>query len=130
MLLITGNVVQKIHPHILVGDSIQGSLMLTYFLFKNGKIENPSCSASCYLIQNISHHILHCPATYSFCRSLFGELLSLYELLFRPWKWPGFWGSTVFYHVSIPRKGSGNYNENINNMVYKPFFKCCRCYQV
>ena len=33
-----------------------------------------------------------------------------------PGKFPGFWGSMVFRHAPIPRKGSGRNNNNNNNM--------------
>ena len=55
------------------------------YLSRIGKIENPSCSACGHPSQDISHLILHCPATDSLRRSLFGDSLSLYDLWSRPW---------------------------------------------
>ena len=83
------------------------SLPLSFYLSRIGRIENPSFSVCGHLSQDTSHLILHCPATDSLRRTLFGDSLSTIsgpdpgELL-------GFWGSMVFYHAPIPRKGSGN----------------------
>ena len=84
------------------------SLLLGSYLSRIGRIENPSCSACGHSSQDTSHLILHCPATDSLHRSLFGDSLSLYDLWSRPWEFPGFWGSMVSRHAPIPRKGSGN----------------------
>ena len=62
------------------------SLLLNSYLSRIGRIENPSCSAYGHSSQNTSHLILHCPATDSLRRSLFGNSLSLYELWSRPWR--------------------------------------------
>ena len=56
------------------------SLRLSSYLFRIGIIENPSCSVCGHLSQDISHLILHCPATDSLRRSFFGDSLSLYDL--------------------------------------------------
>ena len=61
------------------------SLLLGSYLSRIGRIENPSCSACGHSSQDISHLILHCPATDSLRRSLFGDSLSLYDLWSRPW---------------------------------------------
>ena len=61
------------------------SLLLSSYLSRISRIKNPSCSACRHSSQNISHLILHCPATYSLGRSLFGDSLSLYDLWSRPW---------------------------------------------
>ena len=61
------------------------SLLLSSYLSRIGRIENPSCSACGHPFQNTSHLILHCPATDSLRRSLFGNFLSLYDLWSRPW---------------------------------------------
>ena len=61
------------------------SLLLGSCLSRIGRIENPSCSACGHSSQDISHLILHCPATDSLRRSLFEDSLSLYDLWFRPW---------------------------------------------
>ena len=61
------------------------SLLLSSYLSRIGRIENPSCSACGHSSQDISHLILHCPATDSLRRSLFGDSPSLYYLWSRPW---------------------------------------------
>ena len=61
------------------------SLLLGSYLFRIDRIENPSCSACGHPSQDISHLILHCSATDSLRRSLFGNFLSLYDLWSRPW---------------------------------------------
>ena len=60
-------------------------LLLGSYLSMIGIIENPSCSACGHSSQDISHLIVHCPATDSLHRSLFGDSLSLYDLWSRPW---------------------------------------------
>ena len=61
------------------------SLDLGSYLSRIGRTENPSCSVCGHSSQDISHLILHCPATDSLCRSLFGDSRSLYDLWSRPW---------------------------------------------
>ena len=61
------------------------SLLLGFYLSRIGRIENPSCSACGHSSQDTSHLILHCTATGSLRRSLFGDSLSLYDLWSRPW---------------------------------------------
>ena len=57
------------------------SLDLGSYLSRIGRTENASCSACGHSSQeDISHLILHCPATDSLCRSLFGDSRSLYDL--------------------------------------------------
>ena len=60
------------------------SLLLSFFLSKIGRIDNPSCSACGHPSQDISHFHLHCPAKDSLRRLLFGDSLSLYDLWSRP----------------------------------------------
>ena len=60
------------------------SLLLGFYLSRIGRIENPNCSACGHSSQDISHLILHCPATNSLRRSLFGNFLSVYDLWSRP----------------------------------------------
>ena len=78
------------------------SLLLGSYLSRIGRIENPSCSACGHSSQDTSHLILHCPATDSLRRSLFGDSLSLYDLWSRPWELPCFWGSMVLPPCSYP----------------------------
>ena len=61
------------------------SFLLSSYLSRFGRIENPSCSACEHSSQDTSHLILHCPATDSSRRSLFGDSLFLYDLWSRPW---------------------------------------------
>ena len=61
------------------------SLLLGSYLSRIGRIENPSCSACGHPSQDISHLILHCPATDSLHRSPLGDSLSLYDLWSIPW---------------------------------------------
>ena len=56
------------------------SFLLGSYLSRIGRIENSSCSACGHSSQDISHLILHCPATDSLRRSLFGDSSSLYDL--------------------------------------------------
>ena len=88
------------------------SLLLSSYLSRISRIDSP-CSAFGHSSLDTSHVILHCPATYSLRRSLFGDSLSLYHLWSRPWGVAQLLGLHVFRHVPIPRKGSGNNN----NMV-------------
>ena len=62
------------------------SLLLGSYLSRIGRIENPSCSACGHSSYDTSHLILHCPATDSLRRSLFGDSMSLYDLWSRPWE--------------------------------------------
>ena len=57
------------------------SLLLRSYLFRIGRIENPSCSACRHSSQDTSHLILHCPITDSLRRSLFGDSVSLRPLV-------------------------------------------------
>ena len=56
------------------------SLLLSSHLSRIGRIENPSCSVCGHPSQDTTHLILHCPATDSLRRSLFGDSLSLNDL--------------------------------------------------
>ena len=60
------------------------SVLLSSYLSRIGRIENPSCSACGHSSQDTCYRILHCPATNSLRRSLFGDSLSLYDLWSRP----------------------------------------------
>ena len=56
------------------------SLLLSCYLSRVGRIENPSCSACGHSSQDTAHLILHCLAAHLLHRSLFGDSLSLYNL--------------------------------------------------
>ena len=73
-------------------------------------------------VPGISHLILHCPATDSLRRSLFGDSLSLCNLCSRPWgvaRLVGHHG--LGRHAPIPRKGSGNNNNTLMMTPHKIF---------
>ena len=57
------------------------SLLLGSYLSRIGRTENPSCSVCGHSSQDTSHLILHCPATDSLRRSLFGDSVSLRPLV-------------------------------------------------
>ena len=61
------------------------SLLLSSYLSRIGRIENPSCSACGHPSQDTCHLVRHSPATDSLRRSLFGDCLSLYDLWSRSW---------------------------------------------
>ena len=61
------------------------SLLLSFYLSRIGRIENPSCSACGHPSQDTTHLILHCPAKDSLRHPLFGSFLSLCDLWSRPW---------------------------------------------
>ena len=92
------------------------SLLLGCYLSRIGIIENPSCSACGHSSQDISHLILHCPATDSLRRSLFGDFLSLYDLWSRPWGVARLLGLHGVPPCS-PSLGRGRVNNN-NNLGY------------
>ena len=72
------------------------SLLLSSYLSRIGRIENPSCSACGHSSQDTSPLILHCPATGSLRRSLFGDSLSLFDTWSRPWEASGAsWSSAM-----------------------------------
>ena len=60
------------------------SLLLSSYLSRINRIENPSCSACGHSSQDTSDLILHCPATDSASLALW-PLLSFYDLWFRSW---------------------------------------------
>ena len=88
------------------------SLLLVYFLFRIGRIENPSFSACGHSSQDISHLVLHCPATDSLRRSLFGDSVSLRPLVQTLWSCPISGASAM-----PPSLGRGRVTNN-NNMAW------------
>ena len=83
------------------------SLLLSSYLSRIGRIENPSCSACGHSSQDISYLIPHCPATDSLRRSLFGDSLSLYDLWSRPWGVARLLGLGGLPLLSHPSEGVG-----------------------
>ena len=86
------------------------SFLLSSYLSRIGRIENPSCGSCRHPSQDISRLILHCPATDSSRRSLFGDPLSLYNLWSRSWRVVQLLAPHGFSPCSILRKGSGSNN--------------------
>ena len=80
------------------------SLLLSSYLSRIGRIENSYCSACGCLSQDLSFH----SALSSY--RLFAPLTLCLTTISGPGpgELPGFWGSMVFRHAPIPRKGSGN----------------------
>ena len=79
------------------------TLLLSSYLSRIGKIENPSCSACGHSSQYTSDLILHCPATDSLRRSLFGDSWFLLDLWSRSWgvsRLLGLHGLSSYLHPS------------------------------
>ena len=92
------------------------SFLLGCYFSRTGRIENLSCSACGHSSQDTTYLILHCPATDSLRRSLFGDSHLSTTFGPNPGELRGFWGSMVFRHAPIPRKGSGNQQQQQNNV--------------
>ena len=91
------------------------SLLLGSYLFRIGRIENPSCSACGHSSQDTSPLILHCPATNSLRRSLFVDSVSLQPLVHTLGSCPA---SGAPWSSAIPpslERGRVNNNNNHNN---------------
>ena len=75
------------------------SVLLSSYLTRIGRIENPFCSANGHPSQDTSYFILHCPAMDSFALLAFWRFfVSLRPLV---------WGSIVFRHAPHPSEGVG-----------------------
>ena len=83
------------------------SILLSSYLSRIGRIENPSCSACGHSSQDTSHLILHCPAADSLRCSLFGDSLFLYDLWSRPLGVARLLGLVSFPPCSHPSEGVG-----------------------
>ena len=92
------------------------SLLLGYYLSSIGRIENSSCSACGHSSKDISHLILHCPATDSLRRSLFGDSLPLYYLWSRLWGVARLLGLHGLPPCSHPSEGVGNQQQQQHAM--------------
>ena len=88
------------------------SLLLGSYLSRIGRIGNPSCCACGHSSKDTSYLILHCPATDSLRRSLFGDSLSLYDLWSRPWGVARLLGLHGLPPCPHPAEGVGNNNNN------------------
>ena len=84
------------------------SFLLSSYLSRICKIDNGFCSAWGHPSQDTSHSAL---SSYGLSAPLaFWRLFLSTTSGPSPGEFPGFWGSTVFCHAPIPRKGSGNNN--------------------
>ena len=93
------------------------SLLLGSYLSRIGRIENSSCSACGHSSQDISHLIVHCPATDSAPLTLWRLFVSLRPLVQTLGSCRGFgapWSSAM-----PPSLGRGRVNNNNNNMKKK-----------
>ena len=98
------------------------NLLLSSYLSRIGRIENPFCSACEHSCQGTSVLIIRCPATDSLRRSLLGDSLSLYDLWSRPWGVARLLGLHSLPPCSISqisRKGSGNNNNMPRYKAYE-----------
>ena len=84
---------------------------------KIDRVENPSYSTYAHSSQDTSHLILHCPATDSLHRSLFGDSVSLYDLWSRPWEVAQLLGLHGLPPCPIPWKRSGNQQQQQHRLV-------------
>ena len=84
------------------------SLLLGSYLSRIGRIENPSCSACGHSSRDSSHLILHCPDRTPCAAHSLATLCLFTTSGPGPVEFPDFWGSMVFRHAPIPRKGSGS----------------------
>ena len=82
-------------------------LLFGSYLSRIDGIESPSCSACGHPSKDTSHLILHCPATDSLRRSLFGDSLFLYNLWSRPWGVARLLGPHGLLPCSHPSEGVG-----------------------
>ena len=97
------------------------SLLLSFYLSRIGRIWNSSCSLYGHSSQETS---------LSFCTVQQRTFCAAHSLVIfclsttsgpGPGELPGFWGSMVFRHAPIPRKVSGNNNNN-SKMTHPYFF--------
>ena len=101
------------------------SLLLSSYLFRIGRIENLSCSASGHSYQGghlSSHSALTSYGLIALARFLVTPCLSSTSDP-RPRELPGFWGSKVLRHAPISRNQSGYNNNNKNKIVFQFFTK-------
>ena len=99
------------------------SLLLCSYLSRIGRIENPSWSACGHSSQDTSHLILHCPATDSLRRSLYGDSLSLYDFWSRPWGVARFLRLHGFPPCPYLKRGRVNKNNNNNIRMRNRIFR-------
>ena len=98
-----------------------GHSLLGSYLSRIGIIENPSCSACGHSPQDTSQLVLHCPATDSLRRSLFGD--SLVQTL---WSCPASgapWSSAMTLSLGRGRVTNNNSICSLRNIVGLVVFK-------
>ena len=96
------------------------SLLLGSHLSRIGRSENSSCSACGHSSQDTSHLISSYSALSSYGLCATHSLATLYLITTPgpdPGELPGFWGSMVFRHAPIPRKGSGKQQQQQQVML-------------
>ena len=113
------------------------SILLSSYVSRIGRIENATCSVFGHSSQDTSHLFLHCPATDSFCCSLFGDPLFLYNFWSRPGEFLGFWGFMIICDAPIFWKGPGNQQQQYRDytkyktellLLQQLHFPHCRCW--
>ena len=105
------------------------SLLLSSYLSRIGRIENPSCSTCEHSFLDTSHLILRCPATDSLCRSLFGNSLSFYDLWSRCWGVAWLLGLHGLPPCPHSAEGSGRNNNRhhllpVSTFRTRVYFRC------
>ena len=91
------------------------SLLLGSYLSRIGRIENPSCSACGHLSSHSAR------SSYGLCAAHSLATLCLFTSGPDPGELPGYWGSMVFRHAPILRKGSGKQQQVNYTRIYKPY---------
>jgi len=80
-------------------------LLLSSYTPMQDKKENSSCSACEHRLLDLTHLLLHCPASEPLRRAIFSTA-TIFDLWSRPWGLPdSSWVSMEFLHAPIPRKG-------------------------
>ena len=99
------------------------SLLLGSYPSRIGRIGNPSCSDCRHLSQDTSHLILHCPATDSLRRSLFGVSVSVRPLVQTLGSCPA--SGAPWSSAMPPSLGRGRVTNNNNkNMCFENMVMC------
>ena len=101
------------------------SLLLGSYLTRIGRIVNSSCSTCGRSSQDTSHLILHCPATNSLRRSLFGDSVSVRTLVQTLGSCPA--SGAPWFSAIPPSLGRVRVNNNNNNTYSKGFCETRNC---
>ena len=97
------------------------SLLLSSYLCRIGRIENSSWSACGHSSQDTSHLILHCLASNSLSRSLFGD--SLRPLVQALESWPA--SGAPWSFVMSPSLGRGRVTTTTSIASFHKTLYCC-----